>query len=157
MESLVPILERTEFFTGCLPRHLDILAACARPVHFDSGGVLARAGDRADTFWLVQSGRIALGFIQPGRGELIVATLSEGEVAGFSWLFAPHESRFDIMAVTAVDALCFDGRVLLETCGTDPEFGFQLVSRFTRVIADRVDAMSLQLLDVYGQHPIEHE
>jgi hypothetical protein len=72
-------------------------------------------------------------------------------------LFAPHESRFDIMAVTPVDALLFDGRVLLERCGTDPEFGFQLVSRFTRVIADRVDAMSLQLLDVYGQHAIEHE
>jgi CRP-like cAMP-binding protein len=157
MDSLISNLERSEFLSGLVPRHLATLAECATTVTFAAGEMLCRAGEAVDVFWLVQSGRVALGFFQPGSSEITIATLSEGDVAGFSWLFAPFESRFDIMAVTPVTALRFDGRVLLETCGTDPEFGFQLMSRFTRVIADRVDAMSLQLLDVYGHHPIEHQ
>jgi len=157
MNPPVELLERTDFFSGLRPDHLGKLARCATPVQYGAGEFLGRTGDDADVFWLIQSGRVALGFFLLERGEITVATLSEGDVAGFSWLVPPHETRFDIVATTPVTALQFDGCALRAVCHEDPEFGFRVATRFVGLIGDRVDAMNMQLLDIYGDHPIEHQ
>jgi CRP-like cAMP-binding protein len=157
MDALVATLGRTEFFAPFGPQHLRMLASCATQVQYEAGEFLSHSGDEADAFWLVHSGHVGLSYFVPARGEVTVATVTPGEVAGFSWLFPPHETRFDIVAVTPVSALRFDGRVVRRQCAADPEFGYQVMARFIRIIADRVEAMNLQLLDVFGHHPIEHQ
>jgi CRP/FNR family transcriptional regulator, cyclic AMP receptor protein len=51
-------------------------------------------------------------------------------------------------------ALLFDGRCLRGKCEQDPELGYAVLSRFGNVMAKRIEAMSLQLMDVYGE-PVE--
>jgi CRP-like cAMP-binding protein len=139
------------------PEHLLAISGSATNVQYDAGDFLGRTGDPADKFWLVRQGRIALEIFVPGRGAVTIATMSEGDIVGFSWLLPPYELRFDVRALTAARALEFDGRSLRGKCTTDPGLGYELLSRFTRIMANRIEAMSLQLMDVYGDHPTEHD
>ena len=157
METLEGIVAKVELFQGMKPEHIALLAGCASNVRYEAGEFPARAGSHADRFWVIREGRMALELWAPGRGAFPVATMFEGDVVGFSWLLPPYQLQFDIHALTMTRALLFDGRCLREKCARDAGLGFELLSRFSRVMADRIQAMSLQLLDVYGEHPIESE
>jgi CRP-like cAMP-binding protein len=157
MQTLENTIAGLEFFKGVKPAHLALITGCAMNVRYEAGDYVGRAGDLADAFWVIREGRVALELSEPGRGTITVATMSQGDVVGFSWLLPPYQLHFDIHALTATRALQFDGRCLRDKCGADPELGYDLLSRFSRLMVDRVQAMSLQLLDVYGDHPIEQD
>ena len=157
MEGLIPLLERVQLFEGMSRAHLQILADCASDVRVAAGEFVSHSGDEADAFWLIRSGCLVLGIVLPGRGEVTLATMASWDVVGFSWLLPPHRMHFDIVAVTSAELVRFDGRVLRQRCHENAEFGFQLMSRFARIVVDRIETMSMQLLDIYGHHPIESE
>jgi CRP/FNR family transcriptional regulator, cyclic AMP receptor protein len=157
VESLEPIVQQIELFRDLDPQHIRALAGCGRNVHYDAGTFAGRAGDKADHFWVIRQGRMALELMVPGRGSITVATMSDGDVVGFSWLLPPYQLRFDVFALTSTRALLFDGRCLRGKCASDRALGHELLKRFSGVLAARIDAMSLQLLDIYGEHPIEHQ
>jgi CRP-like cAMP-binding protein len=137
--------------------HLAQIAGCAANVRYDAGAFPGRAGDPADKFWVIRQGSMALEIHAPGRGAITVETMGEGEVVGFSWLLPPHQLRFDIHVLAATRALMFDGRCLRGKCLVDPPLGYELLGRFSRLMAQRMEAMSLQLLDVYGDHYADHD
>ena len=153
MQTLERILAEVEVLRGMKPEHLALVAGCASNVRYETGDFLGRIGDPADRFWVLRQGRIGLEIFVPGRGAITIATMSEGDVVGFSWLLPPYELRFDIHALTATRALMFDGVCLRGKCGTDTHLGYELLTRFARIMAQRVEAMTLQLMDVYGEHP----
>ena len=155
MESLDTILEGTDLLRGLPRRHLQAIAACGTTVHYEPGEYLARWGDVADSFWLVREGRLSLALDVAGRAELTVAVAAPGDFIGFSWLGPPHQMQFDVRALTHVEAVRFDGRAVRGHCNADPWLGFELTKRFAGLAAERIEAMSMQLMDVYGEHPID--
>lgn len=157
MQTLEPILAESPFFSGMKHEHLNEIAGCASNVRYEPGVFPGRAGDPADRFWIVRQGRMALEIHAPGRGAITIGTMGDGDVVGFSWLLPPYQLRFDIHVLTATRALIFDGRCLRGKCATDPALGYELLARFSRLMAERVEAMSLQLLDVYGDHYADHD
>lgn len=157
MQTLEPILAEVDVFRGMKPEHLAAMAGCATNVRYEAGEFPGRTGDPADKFWVVRQGRMALEIFVPGRGAITIESLSEGDVVGFSWLLPPYELRFDVHALTATRALMFDGRCLRSKFATDPELGYDLLGRFSRIMAHRIEAMSLQLMDVYGDHATEND
>ena len=157
METLEPIVSELPLFKGLKPEHIQIITGCAANARFEAGEFLGRSGGPADHFWLIRQGRVALEIHAPGRGPLTVQTLGDDEVVGWSWLVPPYQLHFDIHAVTSTRVLAFDGTCLRGRFASDPEFGFELMKRFSLVILRRLDAMSIQLLDLYGDHHGEHE
>jgi len=150
MANLKSIIERHPFFQGLGTEHLDLLTGCARNQVFREGEVVFREGDRADTFFLVRHGRIALEIHAPGREPLTIGTVQDGEVFGASWLIPPFERQFDARAVTLVRVLALDGSCLRDKCDQDPLLGYQLMQRFAAVLVRRLQATRYQLLDVFG-------
>jgi len=71
-------------------------------------------------------------------------------VLGFSWLMPPYRWVFDAGAVELTRALLFDGACLREKCEADARLGYDLLKRVTGVMMQRLEAASVQLLDVYG-------
>ena len=157
METLEPIVSGLPFFRGMKPEHIQIITSHAANARYEAGDFLGRSGAPADRFWLIRQGRLALEIHAPGRGSLTVQTLSEDEVVGWSWLVPPYQLRFDIHAVTSTRVLVFDGKCLRGKFANDPELGYELLQRFSQVILRRLEAMSIQLLDLYGDHEGEHE
>jgi CRP/FNR family transcriptional regulator, cyclic AMP receptor protein len=150
VDSLEPLLRDHEFFRGLDPAYLTLLVGCASNVVFREGSFLFREGEPADRFFLLRHGKVALEIAGPGQGPLIVQTIQEGGIIGFSWLFEPHRWQFDARAVELTRALALDGICLRGKCQQDTRLGYDLMQRFARVATQRLQATRLQLLDVYG-------
>ncbi len=150
--TLEPTLRAQRFFAGLDPDYLSLIAGCASTVAFPAGAFLFREGEPANTFYLIRRGKLALEIAAPGAdgGALIVQTLGEGDVAGFSWLIEPHRWEFDGRAIERVLAVSMDGTCLRGKCADDPRLGYELMRRFAGLSANRLQATRLQLLDVYG-------
>lgn len=150
-QTLEPLLRDHKFFAGLEPGHLSLLVGCAANEVFPEDAFLFREGEPAHTFYLIREGKVALEIAAPGRGALVVQTLGEGDVAGFSWLIAPHRWEFDGRAVEQVRAVRMDGACLRAKFDNDPRLGYELMRRFARLTVNRLQATRLQLLDVYGR------
>ena len=150
-QTLEPLLRDHKFFAGLDPDYLSLLAGCASNEVYPADAFLFREGEPAQTFYLIREGKVALEIAAPASGALLVQTLGAGDVAGFSWLIAPHNWEFDGRAVERVRAVRMDGACLRAKCDDDPRLGYELMRRFARLTVNRLQATRLQLLDVYGR------
>jgi CRP/FNR family cyclic AMP-dependent transcriptional regulator len=152
IETLERTLGEHPFFTGLDPAHLATVVGCASNVKFEAGEFIFHDGDPANHFYVLRQGKVSVEIFAPGRGPIMIDTLEEGNVLGFSWLFPPYRSHFDNRAVTFVRALALDGKCLREKSERDPGLGFALMKRFAEVMMQRLEATQVQLLDLYGDH-----
>jgi CRP/FNR family transcriptional regulator, cyclic AMP receptor protein len=132
------------------PRHLDLLAGMARLVSFPAGSWISRVDEEADSVHLVMEGRAAVEVAAPGDDPLTLATVHDGEILGWSWLFPPHRLQFDVVTLDDVTAIVVDGAALREACESDHELGYRVTLRLVRTLSSRLGATRLQLVDVYG-------
>jgi CRP-like cAMP-binding protein len=150
MRTLAEYLPEHPFFTGLDAEAMALVVGCAQNVHFNEGDVLFRAGTPADTFYVVRHGRVALEVHDPQRQSMVVATLGDGEVAGWSWLVPPYQWMFDGRATSAVSAVALDGACLRGKCDQVPALGYALMRRVAHVMYERLQEARMRLLDLYG-------
>jgi CRP-like cAMP-binding protein len=150
MRTLAQYLPEHPFFAGLDSAAMDLVVGCAKNVHFREGEVVFRAGAPANTFYVIRSGRIALEIHDPSRGTLVIASLADGEVVGWSWLVPPYRWMFDAHAASSVSAVALDGACLRGKCDQDPALGYSLMQRVSRVMYDRLQDARMRLLDLYG-------
>ena len=150
MRTIDTLIHDVPIFQGMSQEALELVAGCATNIRFSEGEVLFREGDDADVFYVIRHGRVALETFVPARGAVTIETVDPGEVVGWSWLFPPYRWHFDARALELVRATVFDAACLREKCERDPAFGYDLMSRFTQVLIERLQWTRLRLLDVYG-------
>lgn len=138
------------FFKGLDPDLIEFLAGCARNVHFKEGEILFREGDKADTFYVIRKGRVAIQVHNPAGGGMIFDTADAGDVVGWTWLVPPYKWVFDASASEETSAVAFDGECLRGKCEADPAVGYALMNRVMLVMYDRLQAARMRLLDLYG-------
>lgn len=149
--DLHAMLAAHRFADGLAPQFIDALATMARFVEHPAGTWIAVQGDPADAFHLVIEGRCAIEVAAAGRDPLVIATVHAGEALGWSWMLAPHLWHFDVLALDHTRTIAVDGAALRDACHADHELGYEIAHRLARVIALRLEATRLQLVDVYGQ------
>jgi CRP/FNR family cyclic AMP-dependent transcriptional regulator len=150
MKDLKDMLADQRIFRDLNPKYFDLIVGCASNVRYDQGDFVFRQGDPANNFFLVRHGRVALELFVPNRGAVIIQTVAEGDVLGWSWLFPPYERYYDARAIVLTRAISFDAKCLREKCDEDNELGYELMKRFAQVMVNRLQAARVQLLDVYG-------
>ncbi len=150
IKEIRDLIAEHPFFKGLPPEYIDLIAGCARNVRFMPGEFVIREGEPAEAFYVIRAGKVLIGVYAPEQGLLPIQTVGPGEVVGWSWLFPPYRWQFDAKAVELTRALAFDGKCLREKCEQDPRLGYELMRRFARIIAGRLQAARLQLLDLYG-------
>jgi CRP/FNR family transcriptional regulator, cyclic AMP receptor protein len=147
--DMVESLAALPFFSGMPERHLAFVSGCAAHLRCQPGEFLLLEGQPADSFFVVRSGRVAVEISAGSRGAIIIETLHEGDVLGWSWLIPPYRWTFDARSLDSVSSIRFDARCVREKCGTDPGFGYEMLRRFSEIMAKRLTATRLQLMDVY--------
>ena len=152
IEGLERVIGEHPFFARMDKRFLDIVVGCAKNVRFEAGQYLFHEGEPADQFYLVRHGRLALQITSPGRGALTFQTLGEGEIVGISWLIPPYRWAYDAKALELTRAIAMDAACLRGKCEADHDLGYDMMKRFMPVLIQRLQAMRLQILDVYGTH-----
>jgi CRP-like cAMP-binding protein len=153
MQTLEALLPEVPAFRGMAAGHLELIAGCAVNRVFEDGDFLTREGDPADTFFVIRRGAVALEAHVPQRGPLLIETLHEHDLVGWSWLVPPYRTQFDVRATGTTHTIAFDGACLRGKCDEDPVLGYDLLRRFAAVLLERLQATRLRLIDVYGHVP----
>jgi CRP/FNR family cyclic AMP-dependent transcriptional regulator len=151
METLGPIISEHPFLKGLDPKHLQLITGCASNVRFDAGQIICREGEEADQFYIIRQGKVALQIYTPTHGSIIIDTLTDGEVIGWSWLIPPHQWRFDAVATELTRAIALDGKCLRTKCEADHELGYELLKRFASMVDERLEVTRIRLIDVYDK------
>ena len=154
VEPMEELIGRHPFFAGLGADTVRLMAGCASNVHFAAGDYIFTEGEAASRFYVLRHGRVAFEIHSPERGPLIIDTMDEGEVLGWSWLVPPYRYFGDARAVTPVSAIALDGTCLRGKCEADAELGYQLLKRVTTVMYQRLQSTRVRLLDLYGTESV---
>ena len=150
MENLERILTEHPFLAGIDSEYIKLLVGCASNVVFRPGEFIFREGDEANAFYFIRHGKVVVETFVPQKGPVVIQTREEGEILGWSWLVPPYRWHFDARAFELTRAIALDGKCLRDKCESDHGLGYELMKRFTLIIAERLEATRLQLLDIYG-------
>ena len=151
MRTLDALIVESPVFDGLDQDQLELIAGCAQNVVFPAGERLFREGDPADTFFLVRHGLVAIDVYVPNRGQLTLARRSgPARSPAGRGSCRPTAGTSPAARVELVRAIQFDGACLRGKCDDDPRLGYALLSRFSQLLVDRLQATRLQLMDVYG-------
>lgn len=152
VEGLSRLLREHPFFKGMNDAWRELVAGCAANEVYKAGEYIFREGQPADKFYLIRHGRVALEVHVPARAPIIVETLKDGDLLGWSWLVPPYRSSFDARALELSRLLSLDATCLRAKMEEDHSLGYELHKRFAPVVADRLAAARRQMIDMYG-HP----
>lgn len=151
MATTVETVAEQPFFAG-LPRPLvERLAGQAQQSVLEPGQRLFHEHERAERFWLVCSGRIALDCVVPDGGTATIETVEPGGVVGWSWIFPPHQWDFGAVAVERTATVEFDAAGVRRLMDDDEALARQLATRFVRVVTDRLRGVRVRLPELYRQ------
>jgi CRP/FNR family cyclic AMP-dependent transcriptional regulator len=150
METIEPLLAGHPFFKGLEPKYIKLMVGCASNVVFKAGQFIFREGENADKFYIIREGKVTIETFSPSKGPIIIHTIERGEILGWSWLIEPYRWHFDARATEVTRAVALDGKCLRGKCEEDHDLGYALLKRFATVMAGRLEATRLQILDVYG-------
>ncbi|MFI1766284.1 Crp/Fnr family transcriptional regulator [Streptomyces sp. NPDC020800] len=132
--------------------HRERLMCLAREVSFAAGTRLFEEGRRADRFWIVRTGTVALDLHVPGRRPAVIETLGRGELIGWSWHFPPCIWHLGAETTSPVRAWEFDADAVRTMCADDPAFGRDIAVWVGRTVAQRLRASRVRLLDLYAPY-----
>ncbi|MEU7635118.1 MULTISPECIES: cyclic nucleotide-binding domain-containing protein [unclassified Streptomyces] len=137
-------------FDAMPPDRRRRLAELAHEVSLPRATRLFEEGRRADRFWIIRSGRVALDQRVPGRRAAIVETLGRDELLGWSWLFPPYTWHLGAETVGPVEADEFDAAAVRTLCEEDPLLGRAVYRYVAETVAERLHGTRTRLLDLYG-------
>jgi CRP-like cAMP-binding protein len=143
------MLRHHPFVAEFEPRHVEKLATLAKEIRFERDQIIFREGDDCSEFYLIVTGLVALEIAAPGH-TLRVQTLFAGDELGWSALLMGQGKHFQARTLERVDALALEGSELLAACREDTVFGFAFMQRLLEVVARRLQATRLQVLDMYS-------
>ncbi len=136
------------FFAGLTPEICGLIAGCGRNVQFAANEAIYKLGDRADTFYVIRSGSVALEMPAAGK-PMMFETLDGDSILNAGWLVAPYTCRSDARALEPTRALAFDAVCLRGKCDEDPVVGYALMKRFVPIVLERLSHARLQAMNVY--------
>lgn len=144
------ILTAHPVFSEFEPDLIELLAGCAKNVHFAAGDTIYAEGGSADAILILRHGDVAVEISAPHRAPMIVETLHEGDILGWSWIVPPYRHASDARALSEVRAISLDAVCLRGKCDANPVLGYRIFQHWLPHMARNVHALRMQLLDLYG-------
>lgn len=148
--EIVEYLSRQKFFEGLDKQDIDFLAGSAKPRTVKKDEVLFRFDAPADSFFIVESGQIALEVAAIEGPSLKMQHVGPGALIGWSWLIRPYRWAFQGRAEEDSELHEFDGRRLREYCEENPKFGYELISRFAELMSERLMFARQAMIDEWA-------
>ena len=104
MRTIAEYLPEHPFFAGLDESVAALVAGCAVNVHFRPGQHLFHEGEPADAFYVIRHGRVSIEVRTAAGPSVVVDTVHDDDVVGWSWLVPPYRWRFDARATEETSA-----------------------------------------------------
>ncbi len=140
----------SSFLSSLSPGTQDVLLAMARRVRYHAGEFIFRDGDHTTQMFLISTGQVAI--LMNGRfgKPTTLVSLGPGDMFGWSALVQPRIATASARAVTASEVLAISSEAIIELAKRDANFGCELYRAVVEVMATRLRATRLQLLDMFA-------
>jgi len=149
MKTLYDIIAGQIFFRSLSAEHLRQLADHAMRIWFEADELIFREGDVANRFYLIVAGKVALEAPDRNGRIVLLQTVGNSELLGWSWMFSPYIWHLHARAVEPTEAIFFYGTRLRDLCEADHDLGYELFRRVAEVMMQRLQTTRRLLL---GQH-----
>lgn len=146
------MVTRPGAFGALSKEHREQLMSLGREVSFATGERIFNEGGKADRFWIIHTGTVALDVHVPGQRAAVIETLDAGKLLGWSWLVPPHQWHLGAEASSPVRAYEFDAAAVREMCAKDPALDHELCAYVLGMLARRLRSARVRLLDLYAPH-----
>lgn len=153
--NLLRLLSETRFAEGLNNEQLKSLCRASSLIRIGPGESLFREGTPEDAVYVVSSGQIRLSMHVPRRGEVSLLTAGPGDLVGWSGVLTGGPTTATATATEECELIAMSGARLRDVCADDPKLGYVLMTRIADVLARRLLATRLQLLDLYSES--QHE
>ena len=149
-QSTTEYLSTHEFFSGFSDDNLKFLCECSSTREIKKGQILFRQGENADKFYVVRNGRISIQMPAIMGPTLEIQTLGKDQVLGWSWLISPYKWNFQTKAEEDSELLQFDGAAILARSEQEPQFGYELLKKFSGLMSERLSAARQKMMDEWN-------
>jgi CRP-like cAMP-binding protein len=149
-EAALETFQELDFTKDMDPAVLEHLSTLAFEVNFAEGQWIFRETDVGELVYLIREGKVALSISVPGQGRKTILTLGPGQILGWSSLFPAGRKTASARTVTPTKAFAFNAAQLREAMDENRDLGCALLWAIADVIAGRLKATRLQLLDIFA-------
>lgn len=147
-----PTLQSIPWLMDLSPEQLRKLEKISGFQFLDEGEILYKEGDNDNLLYIVSEGSLGIEIYVPGHGQVRLYIADPLDIVG--WDSMTPVARHRITTITAIkksNLIYFDGSALIELCDFDQELGYVIMRRLSNVIATRMLAMRLKLIDLFMQ------
>lgn len=130
-------------------KELEKISGC---LFLSEGEILYIEGDNDNLLYIVSEGSLGVEIFVPGRGQVRIYNADPLDIIGWDSMTPVARNRITtITALKKCNLIYFDGSALNELCENDKELGYVIMRRLSNVIASRMLAMRLKLIDLFMQ------
>lgn len=146
----VAALKAFSLFEGIDDNSLRQLAAQSEIVEFSARQRIFSENDLAEYVYFIISGRVSLVICRPNVGRRQLMQLGAGELLGWSPLVRRPRLSASAIASEPTTAIKVSAAQITELNEQNPKFFCSFMSHVARIVADRLSATRLQVLDMCG-------
>lgn len=150
-ESIKYYLNEHDFFKGMTTKFLDLIARNVVEEEFATHQCVFQQDSIAEHFYIIKQGKVDVEVPSLVGAPLVLQSLTDGGVLGWSWLIPPYKWHFEARATQPSTLLTFDGMALRDHCDQDPSFGYDILKRFAKLMMQRLDAARIQAIEAFEQ------
>jgi CRP-like cAMP-binding protein len=156
------LIRRYPFFAGLSIEHINHLAQCGDEESVDTGFYFFHEDEETKKFYLNLEGAVAIVFELPEKDvehkiseqftrdfktkDVVVSTVSPGDVFGWTGLVPPHKATAGAKAVTPCRVIVFDCEKLLQIFKDDCPFGYAMTVKAAQVMRERLRDIRIESL-----------
>ena len=148
-QAVLQMLQESEIVRDLSQEQIEKLATLASERTFSEGEMIFRENEVGNVLYVIGEGQVAIEIRVPGRGRSTILTVGPGQLLGWSSLFPSERKTANARCVRATRALAIDATRLREMIHQDHDLGCLLLWSIAEIIAGRLKATRLQLLDIF--------
>lgn len=145
-------LKAFDLFEGVDEKTLRQLAAQSEIVEFSERECIFRENDLAEYVYFIISGRVSLVICRRDVGCRQLTQLGAGELLGWSPLVQRRRLSASAIVSERTTAVRINAAQITNLKERNPAFFCNFMSRVARIVAQRLAATRLQILDMCGLH-----
>ncbi len=137
---IVDFFSKVRIFKGLKKNELNKVAEIYQKTEYADGAQILKAGDNANTLFIVSSGKVKLKFTIALLNEpidLTIDIMKQGDFFGWSSFAEPYKYTASAYAVGNTELIQFRAEEMKKLCDASDHLGRILMNNITTIVSER--------------------
>ncbi|HSM85634.1 MAG TPA: cyclic nucleotide-binding domain-containing protein [Candidatus Limnocylindrales bacterium] len=138
-----------ELLSGLSPAEMDQVMALGVRMIVPGGDSLFRLGDRAESLFLIERGRVRLTLpmqVRSRESDVLIEEKSPGQTVGWSALIPPYRFTLSATASQETEVVALSRQALQDYCEAFPAVGYKIALNLAIVVGHRLQMLQAMWL-----------